>query len=134
MGSSTSFLPGNDRADELAARGALLVPFVIPCSLSPHIFCICSCLFSDWKRAVSLKLLLSPYDWQNRGSFMQRQRTPVPGISHFILHCAAANSLRRSLFGDSLSLYDLWSRPWGVSQLLEPHGLPPCPHSSEGIW
>ena len=28
-----------------------------------------------------------------------------------ILHCPATNSLRRSLFGDSLSLYDLWSRP-----------------------
>ena len=32
--------------------------------------------------------------------------------SHFILHCPATDSLRRSLFGDSLSLYDLWSRPW----------------------
>ena len=33
-------------------------------------------------------------------------------ISHLILHCPATDSLRRSLFGDSLSLYDLWSRPW----------------------
>ena len=32
-------------------------------------------------------------------------------ISHLILHCPATDSLRRSLFGDSLSLYDLWSRP-----------------------
>ena len=30
--------------------------------------------------------------------------------SHLILHCPATDSLRRSLFGDSLSLYDLWSR------------------------
>ena len=30
-------------------------------------------------------------------------------ISHLILHCPATDSLRRSLFGDSLSLYDLWS-------------------------
>ena len=28
-------------------------------------------------------------------------------ISHLILHCSATDSLRRSLFGDSLSLYDL---------------------------
>ena len=35
--------------------------------------------------------------------------------SHLILHCAATDSLRHSLFGDSLSLYDLWFRPWGVS-------------------
>ena len=31
--------------------------------------------------------------------------------SHLILHCRATNSLRRSLFGDSLFLYDLWFRP-----------------------
>ena len=53
--------------------------------------------------------------------------------SHLILHCPATNSLRRSLFGDSLSLYDLWSRPWAVSRLLGLHGLPPCSHPSEGV-
>ena len=53
--------------------------------------------------------------------------------SHLILHCPATDSLRRSLFGDSLSLYDLWSRPWRVSRLLGLHGLPPCPHPSEGV-
>ena len=42
-------------------------------------------------------------------------------------------TLRRSLFGDSLSLYDLWSRPWRVARLLGLHGLPPCPHPSEGV-
>ena len=54
-------------------------------------------------------------------------------IYHLILHCPAMDSLRCSLFGDSLSLYDLWSRPWGVSRLLGLHGLPPCPHSSKGV-
>ena len=54
-------------------------------------------------------------------------------VSHLILHCPATDSLRRSLFGDSLSLYDLWSRPWGVARLLGLHGLPPCPHPSEGV-
>ena len=54
-------------------------------------------------------------------------------ISHLILHCPATDSLRRSLFGDSLSLYDLWSRPWGVARLLGLDGLPPCPHPSEGV-
>ena len=47
--------------------------------------------------------------------------------SHLILHCPATDSLHRSLFGDSVSLYDLWSRPWEVAQLLGLHGLPPCP-------
>ena len=32
-----SLLPGNDAADELARRGALLAPFAIPCSLTPLI-------------------------------------------------------------------------------------------------
>ena len=40
-----SFLPGNDAADELAIRGALLVPSAILCSLSPLTFRIHSRLF-----------------------------------------------------------------------------------------
>ena len=35
-------------------------------------------------------------------------------------------TLGRSLFDDSLSLYDLWSRDWGVVRLLGLHGPPPC--------
>ena len=54
-------------------------------------------------------------------------------ISHLILHCPATDFLRRSLFGDSLSLYDLRSRSWIVSWLLGLYGLPPCPHPSEGV-
>ena len=53
--------------------------------------------------------------------------------SHLILHCPATDSLRRSLFGDCLSLYDLWSKPWGVARLLGLHGLPPCPYPSDGV-
>ena len=53
-------------------------------------------------------------------------------ISHLILHCPATDSLRRSLFGDSLSLYDFWSRPWGVARLLGLHGLPPHPLPRRG--
>ena len=52
--------------------------------------------------------------------------------SHLILHCPATDSLRRSLFGDSLSLYDLWSRPCGVARLMGLHGLPPCPIPQKG--
>ena len=50
-----SFLPRNDVADELARRGALVVPSAIPCSLSPVISRIHSSLFSDRRRAVSSK-------------------------------------------------------------------------------
>ena len=54
-------------------------------------------------------------------------------ISHLILHCPAMDSLCRSFFGNSLLLYNLWSRPWGVAWLLGLHGLPPCPHPSKGV-
>ena len=53
--------------------------------------------------------------------------------SHFILHCPATHSLRRSLFGYSLSLHDLWSRTWRVGRLVGFYGLPSCPHPSEGV-
>ena len=53
-------------------------------------------------------------------------------ISHLILHCPATDSLRRSLFGDSLSLYDLWPRPLGVARLLGLHGLPHAPIPRKG--
>ena len=49
------FLSGNDTADELARRGALLAPSAIPCSLSPLISRIHSRLFSDWRCTVSSK-------------------------------------------------------------------------------
>ena len=164
-----SFLPGNDTADELARRGALLAPSAIPCSLSPLISRIHSRLISDWRRTVSSKYfdtqvpsisteelvlprharcVLSRLRCNGHslllGSYLSRiGRIENPScsacghssqdISHLILHCPATDSLRRSLFGDSLSLYDLWSRPWGVARLLGLHGLPPCPHSSEGV-
>ena len=53
------FLPGNDPTNELARRGALLVPSAIPCSLSPHSSRIHSCLISDWRRAVSTKFFVT---------------------------------------------------------------------------
>ena len=148
-----SFLPGNDAADELARRGALLAPSAIPCSLSPLISRIHSCLFSDWRRTASSKYfdtqvpsisteglvlprharcVLSRLRCNGHsllGSYLSRIGRlensscsvcghPSQDISHLILHCPATDSLRRSLFGDSLSLYDLWSRPWGVARLL----------------
>ena len=159
------FLPGNDAADELARRGALLAPSPIPCSLSPLISRIHSCLFSDWRRTVSSKffntqvpsisteelvlprharcvlsrlccnvhsLLLSSY-LSRIGRIENSSCSACGHTSHLIVHCPATDSLRRSLFDDSLSLYDLWSRPWEVSRLLGLHGLPPCPHPSEKV-
>ena len=155
-----SFLPGNDAADELARRGALLAPSTIPCSLS--LTChIHSRLISDWKRTVSSKYfgtqvpsisteelvlprharcVLSRLRCNGHSQFLASYLSRIGRIenpscsacghssqdtSYLILLRPATNSLRRLLFGDSLSLYDLWSRPWGVARLLGLHGLPP---------
>ena len=157
-----SFLPGNDTADELARRGALLAPSAIPCSLSPLISRIHSRLVSDWRSPVSSKYfdtqvpsistedlvlprharcVLSRLRCNGHslllGSYLSRIGRicghSSQDISHLILHCPATDSLRRSLFADSLSLYDLWSRPWGVARLLGLHGLRPCSYPSEGV-
>ena len=164
-----SFLPGNDAADELARRVALLAPSATPCSLSPLTSCIHSRFISDWKRTVSSKFFdtqvpsisteklvlprharcfLSRLRCNGHslllGSYLSRiGRIENPSCSacghssqdtsHLILHRPATDSLHRSLFGDSLSLYDFWSRLWGVARLLGLHGLPPCPHPSEGV-
>ena len=138
-----SFLAGNDAADELARRGALLEPSAIPCSLSSLIFRIHSCLFLDWRCTVSSKffdtqvflisteklvlprharcvlsclrcnghsLLLSSY--LSRIGRIENPSCSACGhssqdTSHLILHCPATDSMHQSLFGDSLSLYDL---------------------------
>ena len=159
-----SFLPGNDAADELARRGALLAPPAIPCSLSPLTSHIHSRLISDWRRTVSSKFfdaqvssisteklvlprharcVLSRHHCNGRSLQLSSYLSRIGRIensscsacghssqdtSHLILYCPATDSLRRSLFGDSMSLCDLWR----VARLLGLHGLPPCPHPSEG--
>ena len=164
-----SFLLKNDTADELARWGVLLAPSTIPCNLSPLIFCIHSCLFSDCRRTVSSKFFDTQFPSISTEEFMLPCHTRCvlsclhcnrhslllgsylsrigrienhscsacghssQDTSHLILHCPATDSLHRSLFGNSLSLYDLWSRPWGVARLLGLHGLLPCPHPSEGV-
>ena len=152
-----SFLPGNDTTDELARRGALLAPSAILCSLSPLISdwrrTVSSKFFDTQVSSISTEELVLPRHAHSvlsrlrcnghsllLGSYLSRiSRTENPSCSacghsfqdtsHLILHCPATDSLRRSLFGDSLFLYDPWSRPWGVAQLLGLHGLPPCPPS-----
>ena len=135
-----SFLPDDNAADELARRGALLVPSAIPCSDSFLISRIHSCLFSDWRHTVSSKfldteapsisteklvLLRHAYCVPSRlrcngyslllSSYLYRIGRienpscsacghPSQDTSHLILHCPTTDSLRRSLFGNSLSL------------------------------
>ena len=58
---------------------------------------------------------------------------PSQDTSHLILHCPATDSLRCSLFGNFLPLYDLWSRPRKVFRLLGLHGFPSSTHPLEGV-
>ena len=58
---------------------------------------------------------------------------PLQDLNHLLLDCPASGSLRKSIFGSSLSILDLWSRPWGVARLLGLRGVPPCPNPSEGV-
>ena len=130
MGPRTLVFPGNDAADELARRGALLVISVIPCSL--FLFS-----FSDWRRTVSSKFfdtqvpsistqelvlplnarcVLSRLPCNGHILLLRFYLTKIGRIlpaapaytSHLILHCPATDSLRHSIFDDYLSLYDLW--------------------------
>ena len=158
-----SFFPVNDTADELAKRGALLAPSAIPCSLSSFISRIHSCLFSDWWRTVSSKYFDAqvPSISTEKLVLPRHARCVLSGLrcnGHRLLlrsylsrigrienpSCSACGHssqdtsfhsalFSHSLFGDSLSLYDLWFRPWGVTQLLGLHGLPPYSHPPEGF-
>ena len=58
---------------------------------------------------------------------------PLQDLNHLLLDCPASEPLRKSIFGSSLSILDLRSRPWGVARLLGLRGVPPRPHPSEGV-
>ena len=126
------FLPRNDATDELARRGGLPLPSAITCNLSPlisgwrRIGTVSSKFFDTQIPSVSTeKLVLSRYARCvlfrlrcNGHSFLlsfylfRIGRIENPSCSacenssqdtsHLILHCPATDSLRRSLFGDSL--------------------------------
>ena len=56
---------------------------------------------------------------------------PLQDLNH-LLDCPASEPHRKSIFGSSLSTLDLWSRPWGVAQLLGLRGVPPRPIPQKG--
>ena len=156
------FPPENDATDELARRGALLVPSAIPYIFSR----IHSSLFLNWRPTVSSKffhaLVSSVFSEElvlprharwvlprlrcNRHSLLLSSYLSRIGRIENLLcsacghpsqdisysYCPVADALRRSLFGDFLSLYDLWSRPWGVARLLGFHGLLHAPSLGRG--
>ena len=100
---------------------------MLPC----HARCALSCL-----RCNGHSLLLSSYLSMIGRIENPSCRTcghPSQDTSHLILHCPATDSLRHSLFGNSPSLYDLWSRPWDAARFLGLHGLLPCSIPWKGL-
>ena len=91
-----SFLPGNDAADKLARRGALLAPSAIPCSLSPLISRINSRLISDWRRTVSSKF----FDTQVPS--ISTEELVLPCHARCVLSCLRCNG-HSLLLGSYLS-------------------------------
>ena len=58
---------------------------------------------------------------------MQHCGSESQNISHLVLDCPVLDHLRRAIFGHSLSILDLWSRPWGIARLLGLRGVDPRP-------
>ena len=58
---------------------------------------------------------------------------PQQDLNHLILDCPDSEPQRKSMFRSSLSILDLWFRPWGEARLLGLRRVPPHPHLSEGV-
>ena len=80
-----SFLPGNNAADKLARRGALLDPSAVACSLS-LISRIHSSLFSYWRRIVSSKF------FDTQAPSISTEEFVLPRHARCVLYCLLCNA------------------------------------------
>ena len=155
-------LPRNEKADLLAKTGASLPTDAIPSPFPPVSAKVRYCQYRNWRRHISHSpaelwrlllfrtirselsrfrchghsLLLSSYLHRisrKENSDCSACGHPLQDLNHLLLDCRASEPLCQSIFGSSLSILDLWSRPWGVARLLGLCGVPPRPHSSEGV-
>jgi len=81
-------------------------------------------------------LLLSPYLCRiklKENSSCNACGHPLQDLTHLLLDCLASEPLRRAIFGTTSSIFDPWSKPWGVVQLLGLCRVLPRPHPSEGV-
>jgi len=91
--------------------------------------CICTFLGHHCPRLIRCELsqlrchghshLLSSYlcriKWKN--SSCSACGHPLQDATHLLLNCSASEPLRHTIFGTT-SIFDLWSRPWGVNRLV----------------
>jgi len=76
-------------------------------------------------------LLLSSYLCKIKGKENSSSSTcghPQQDLTCLLLDCLASEPLRRAIFGITSSIFDLWSRPWGVARLLGLRGVHAFPH------
>ena len=100
---------------------------VFPC----HARCVLSHLCCN-RQSLLLSSYLSKIGKIENPS-LQRLWTLVLGHL-FISFCTdQLQTLCAALSLATLSLYDFWTRPWRVDQLLGLHGLLPCPQPLEGV-
>jgi len=78
-------------------------------------------------------VLLPMQDKMKKNSSCSTSRHLLQDLTHLLLDCPASEPLRRAIFGTTFSIYDLWSKLWGMARLLDHCGVPPCPHPSEGV-
>ena len=57
---------------------------------------------------------------------------PLQDLNYLLLDCPASEPLRKSIFGASLPILDLWSRPWGVSPTVGSQLRVPIPRKGSG--
>ena len=123
-----SFLLGNDAADELARRRALLVPSVIPCSLFSLISHIHSYLFSDWRHFVSSKF----FDTQVSSFFIEE--LVLPRHACCVLSRLRSNGHSLLLSSFSLGLAESRILPAAPADTVPGHLLSHSALPSHGIF
>ena len=92
--------------------------------------------FSSRLRCHGHSLLLSSYLYRisrKENSACSACGHSLQDLNHLLLDCPATEPLRKSIFGSSLSILDLWSRPWGVARLLGLNSAPPSLGRGRGV-
>jgi len=79
-----------------------------------------------------VKTFSCPFPMQDKTDGGSSCSAHLQDLTH-LLNCPTFEPLWHAIFGTTSSILDLWSRPWGMAQLLGLRGVPPHHHSSEGV-
>ena len=138
MAAKTGELTANGARKEFLRRdfGGLEVQMGVGDVMSPIAVLGITYFGNNWGACHGHSLLLSSYLHRisrKENSACSACGHPLQDLNHLLLDCPASEPLRKSIFGSSLSILDLWSRPWGVARLFGLRGVSPRPHPWEGV-